>query len=144
MTRGGGAPERGGSLAGTLPLLQALPLPAVLFELDGKPVAASPSMEELLGRPLDEMTGGEFVGRLRIRYPAGRPRTWSDLHRDLARERHPAVAIDVHDSDGGFHAMIATASLVGPDDGPLGILIVYSEVTKLIEKSAAPHRAPRP
>lgn len=127
-------------LEGVLPLLSALPLPALLYRLDGTIFGASPAMEQLVGEPVDAMTNGDLASRLKIGFPEGRGLHWDDLCRDLTTERNPAVAVDINDSIGRFHAMIASGALVRSGSDTVGVLVLFSEVTGLLERSAAQPR----
>ena len=128
-------------LAGALPLLRALPTPAVLFRLDGTIVAASPAMEELIGGPVEGFDRLTILDRLRIGFPAGIRRSWDDLCHDLARERHPSISIDIFDSAGRFHAMVASAGMVEGAGGPIGVVVVFYDVTMLVESGPGRARA---
>ena len=55
-----------------LPLLRALPLPAVLHRPDGTVAGASAVFEELLGISADGMTTEDLGARLQVRVPTGR------------------------------------------------------------------------
>jgi PAS domain-containing protein len=141
----GAAPGTGPAdpLAAMLPLLRALPLPAVLYRLDGTVAGASAALEELVGAPVGGLTVAELAALLHVRFPTGRVLDFDDLCRSLGEEPRPMVALDLRDRDGRFYAMIASAGVVRSGGEMAGIVVLLSDITGLIEtdRNEGPARA---
>ena len=120
-------------LAATVPLLRALPAPALLYRPDGTVAAGSAVLEELLGVPVEDQTNSDLAAQLHLRFPTGKALHFADFLRDLGDQPHPAVAVDMRDRSGRFRAMIASGSVVRSGGETLGFVVLFSEVTGLLE-----------
>ena len=135
--------DAAGPLASTVPLLRALPAPALLFWPDGTVAAGSVAIEELLGVPVDGLTTGDLSAQLHLRFPTGRALRFSDFLGDLGDQPHPAVAVDLRDRSGRFRAMIASGSAVQSGGETIGFVVLFSEVTGLLMTNGSAPRARR-
>lgn len=128
-------------LAATVPLLRALPTAALLFWPDGTVAAGSAALEELLGVPVEGLTTGDLAAQLHLRFPTGRGLRFADLLGDLGDLPHPAVAVDLRDRSGRFRAMSASGYAVQSGGETIGFVVLFSEVTGLLEANGTAPRA---
>lgn len=122
-------------LAPLLPLLRALPLPALLFRLDGVVAGSSAAVENLVGESVEGMTTPELADRLNATNPLGQSLGIDDLRQALQREANPEIAVDIRDRHGRCHAMIATGAVVESGGEPVGIVVLFTDLTGLIEST---------
>ena len=120
-----------------------LPAPALLFRPDGSVAAGSAALEELLGVPVEGLTRSDLAALLHVRFPTGKVLHFADLVRDLGDQPHPTDAVDLRDPSGRFHAMIASGSVVRSGGVTLGFVVLFSEITGLLEANGTAWRARR-
>ncbi len=134
-----GIPHDGADpLAATVPLLRALPAAALLLWPGGTVAAGSAALEELLGVPVDGLTTGDLATLLHLRFPTGRALHLAGF---LGDQPHPAVAVDLRDRSGRFRAMIASGSTVQSGGETIGFVVLFFEVTGLLEANGTAPRA---
>ncbi len=142
MDGGAGAVRDGADpLAATVPLLRALPAQALLFRPDGTVAAGSAALEDLPGIPVEGLTTSDLAALLHLRFPTGRALHFADFLRDLGDQPGPAVAVDLRDRSGRFRAMIASGSAVRSGGETIGFVVLFSEVTGLLEANGTAQRA---
>jgi PAS domain-containing protein len=133
------APDAGSAdpLVAMLPLLRALPVPAVLHRPDGTVVAASAVFEDMVGETVEGLTLAEIHALLEARFPTGRELSFADLCGELEDRARPEVAVDIRDRNGLFRAMIASGAVVRSGEVEVGVVVVLTEVTRLIDAARA-------
>jgi PAS domain-containing protein len=119
-------------LAAVLPLLRALPTPAVLYRPDGTVAGASAALQELVGVPVDGMSDRDLAALFQIRFPTGRELGFDALCRDVREQQRSSIATDIRDSSGKIRALIASAAAVRSEGKTIGIVVLLFEVTELL------------
>ena len=111
--------------------LDAIPQPAMLFDTDGRIVAANAAADAHAGRPLAGFTLDELVRVFGHRRPDGTPLAPGDLPSARAGENGDRVEapLVVTAADGRTLEVIGTASPVVDGDAVTGVLVVWRVVT---------------
>ena len=119
--------------------LDAIRQPAVLYDADGRIVAANDMAEALADRPLAGLSAADLAGIFDVRSPDGAPFTDAGptLSRALAGEEVVDLPLAVTLADGRTLEILATASPVRDGDTVTGALVLWQDVTARVTAERA-------
>lgn len=115
--------------------LDAIRLPALLYDAGGRVVAANDRVEALAGRTLVGASIAEIRDAFRQRMPGGAALALDELpaSRALRGEEAVGVPLEITAADAQTVPVLATASPLWAGDAVTGALVVWQDVSGLVE-----------